>query len=232
MRRATPVTQGVAMIRVMIVDDHSMVRSGLSFFLREFEDFEIAGEATNGLEAAQLCGAYKPDVILMDLKMPDMDGAAATRLIRERYPNIRVLILTSFPDDVLVQAAVQAGAIGYLLKNATAEELAQAVRAAVHGHATFAPEAVEALVRTAHQPPHIGSDLTEREREILALMVRGLTNPQIGARIFVSRATVRFHVSNILSKLNVNNRTSAVAVAVQANLVPALASDEVEAVRV
>jgi two-component system, NarL family, response regulator LiaR len=217
------------MIRVMIVDDHSMVRSGLAFFLREFEDFQIAGEATNGLEAAQLSGAYKPDVILMDLKMPDMDGAAATRAIRERYPHIKVLILTSFPDDALVQAAVQAGAIGYLLKNATADELAQAIRAAVHGHATFAPEAVEALVRGAHQPPQIGADLTEREREILTLMVRGLTNPQIGARIFVSRATVRFHVSNILSKLSVTNRTSAVAVAVQANLVPVAMAEHGEA---
>jgi NarL family two-component system response regulator LiaR len=138
-----------------------------------------------------------------------------------------VLVLTSFPDDDLVQAAVKAGATGYLLKNVSADELAQAIRAAAHGHATFAPEAVEALVRGTTHSPHLGSDLTEREREILALMVRGLTNPQIGARIFVSRATVRFHVSNVLSKLGVTNRTSAVALALQANLVPA-GSDEGE----
>ncbi len=216
------------MTRVMIVDDHSMVRSGLACFLEAYDDFEIAGEAGSGAEAAQLCATYKPDVVLMDLKMPDMDGACATKLIREHNPDVRVLVLTSFPDDDLVQAAVQAGAIGYLLKSVSADELAQAIRAAVHGHATFAPEAVEALVRNANQPPQLGNDLTVREREILTLMAQGLTNPQIGARTFVSRATVRFHVSNILSKLGVTNRTSAVALAVQANLVPAVLGEEAE----
>ncbi len=217
------------MIRVMIVDDHAMVRSGLACFLQAYDDFEIVGEASSGLEATQLCGAYKPEVVLMDLKMPGMDGAEATRTIRERYPETRVLILTSFPEEALVQSAIKSGASGYLLKNATAEEIAHAIRSAVRGRSTFAPEAVQALIHTATQPPAIGNDLTEREREILALMVRGMTNPQIGAQIYVSRATVRFHVSNILSKLNVANRTSAVALAVQTSLVPTPQPEAVEA---
>jgi NarL family two-component system response regulator LiaR len=162
----------------------------------------------------------QPDVVLMDLVMPGMDGAAATRAIRERCPQVQVIALTSFKEDELVQGALQAGAISYLLKNVSADELADAIRAAHAGRPTLAPEAAQALVQAASHPPPPGHDLTPREREVLALMVEGLSNPQIAERLVVSRSTVKFHVSSILSKLGVDGRTEAVALAVQNHLVP------------
>lgn len=210
----------IATIRVMLVDDHAVVRSGLSTFLLAYDDLELVAEASDGAEAWRLCERVRPDVILMDLMMPRMDGAAATRLIRERYPHIQVLILTSFKEDNLVQDALKAGAIGYLLKNVTGVELAQAIRSAYQGRPTLAPEATQALIHATNQygRPMLGDDLTERERDVLALMVKGLDNHVIADTLIVSRSTVKFHVSNILSKLHATSRTEAVAIALQNNL--------------
>lgn len=207
------------MIRVLIVDDHLMVRSGLTALLSAYDDLELAGEASNGAEAVRACARVKPDVVLMDLVMPEMDGATATRLIREQHPQVKVIALTSFKEDGLVQDALKAGAIGYLLKNVTADELANAIRAAHAGRPTLAPEATQVLINASTQPPAVGSDLTEREREVLALMVEGLSNQDIARKLYVSQSTVKFHVSSILSKLYVSNRTEAVALAVKKKLV-------------
>jgi len=205
-------------IRVMLVDDHAVVRSGLVAFLLAFDDFELVGEAGSGEEAIAICADLRPDVVLMDLVMPGMDGATATRAIRQRCPQIRVIALTSFKEEDLVQGALQAGAIGYLLKNVTADELANAIRSAHVGRPTLAPEAAQALIQAATQPPAPGSDLTPREREVLALMIEGLNNSEIADRLIVSRSTVKFHVSSILSKLGAASRTEAVALAVQHRL--------------
>ena len=206
-------------IRVMIVDDHAVVRSGLATFLLAFDDMELVGAAEGGEEALRQCEQVQPDVVLMDLVMPDMDGATATRAIRQRFPQVQVIALTSFREEELVQGALRAGAISYLLKNVSAAELAEAIRSAYAGRSTLAPEATEALIHAAAQPPKLGFDLTEREREVLALMVRGLNNREIAERLVVSRSTVRFHVSNILSKLAATNRAEAVGLAVQHKLV-------------
>ena len=207
-------------IRVMLVDDHAMVRRGLATFLKVYDDLELAGEAASGEAAIQLCNTLHPDVILMDMVMPDMDGAAATRKIRKQSPGIQVLALTSFKEGILVQSALQAGAIGYLLKDVSADELAQAIRAAHAGRSTLSPEAAQALVLATSQPPAPGLDLTEREREVLALMIEGLNNTQIAAKLNVSPSTVKSHVSNILSKLGVASRTEAVTLALRNRIIP------------
>ena len=206
-------------IRVLVVDDHAMVRRGLATFLKVFDDLELAGEAASGQAAIQLCVQLQPDVVLMDMVMPDMDGATATRLIRNQSESIQVIALTSFTEEILVQSALQAGAISYLLKDVSADELAQAIRAAHAGRATLSPQAAQALVHAAGQPPKPGLDLTERELEVLALMVEGLNNTQIAARLTVSPSTVKSHVSNILSKLGVASRTEAVTLALRKRLV-------------
>lgn len=208
-------------IRVMIVDDHAVVRSGLAAFLMVFDDLELVGQAESGKQAVQSCVTLKPDVVLMDMVMPEMDGATATKLIREACPNVQVIALTSFREDELVHSVLQAGAIGYLLKNVSAEELAGAIRSAYAGRPTLAPEAARVLISATvtRQQSSIGSDLTEREREVLKLMVEGLTNNQIAERLIVSRSTVKFHVSSILSKMGVSSRTEAVATALQHHLI-------------
>lgn len=206
-------------IRVMIVDDHAVVRSGLSAFLLAHDDLELVGEASNGQEAVRYCEHWQPDVVLMDLLMPEMDGIAATRAIRERFPRVQVVALTSFREDRMVQDALQAGAVGYLLKNVSARELAEAIRSAAMGRPTLAAEATQALIRAARQGPTVGHDLTAREKEVLALMSRGLNNSEIAAKLVVSRSTVKFHVSSILSKLGAAGRTEAVSLALKNNLV-------------
>jgi two-component system, NarL family, response regulator LiaR len=208
-------------ISVLIVDDHAVVRSGLGMFLTCYDDLELAGEAANGMAAVRLCAEVEPDVVLMDLVMPEMDGPRAIQEIRITYPHVQVVVLTSFRDEEMVQAALEAGAIGYLLKSVSADELADAIRAAYAGMPTLAPEATQALIHAATHPPEPapGHDLTAREREVLALMAGGLSNPDIAERLVVSRSTVKFHVSRVLSKLGVSSRIEAVALALQRHLV-------------
>jgi two-component system, NarL family, response regulator LiaR len=208
----------LARIRVMIVDDHEMVRSGLSLFLGAFADLHLVGEAASGTEALRLCGEVRPDVVLMDLVMPEMDGVTATRAIRKAYPQVQIIALTSFGDQDLVRQALQAGAIGYLLKNVSIDELSAAIRAAYKGKHTLSPEAFRALASAPPSTPGPEHGLTPREREILGLMVKGLSNLEIAERLVVSRSTVKTHISNILSKLGVDNRTEAVSLALQQHL--------------
>ena len=207
-------------IKVMIVDDHKVVRSGLSAFLQIYDDFVLVGEASNGKEALEKCSALLPDVVLMDLVMPEMDGAAATKAIREKYPDIQVIILTSFKEDNLIENALQAGAIGYLLKNVTADELASAIRSARVGKPTLAPEATQALIKAAHRASAPGAGLTAREKDVLKMMIEGLSNPEIAKKLIVSKSTIKFHVSGILSKLGAASRTEAVALALQNKVIP------------
>jgi len=206
-------------IRVMLVDDHAVVRSGLSAFLLAYDDLELVGEAANGEEAIRKCENLCPDVILMDLVMPVMDGATATREIRKRCPSIQVIALTSFKEQELVQGAIQAGAIGYLLKNVSADELAEAIRAANVGRPTLSTEAAQALIQVSREPSNPMFDLTDRELQVLKLLAQGLNNNQIAEKLVVSRSTVKFHVSSILSKLAVSSRTEAVALALKNHLV-------------
>jgi NarL family two-component system response regulator LiaR len=207
-------------IRVMIVDDHPMARRGLATFLKVYDDLQLAGEAESGEAAIQLCAEVLPDVILMDMVLPKMDGATATRAIRQQFPQVQVIVLTSFKDGELIKNALEAGAIGYLIKDVSADEIAQAIRAAHSGRATLSPEAAQALVQTANQPPAPGLDLTEREREVLTLMIDGLNNTQIAGRLSVSQSTIKSHVSNILSKLGAASRTEAVALALRNRIIP------------
>jgi NarL family two-component system response regulator LiaR len=202
----------------MLVDDHTMVRRGLATFLKVFDDLHLAGEAESGEAAIQLCAEILPDVILMDMVLPMMDGATATRAIRQKFPQVKVIALTSFKEGELIKNALEAGAIGYLLKDITADELAWAIRAAHAGRATLSPEASQALVQTANQPSAPGLDLTEREREVLVLMIEGLNNTQIARKLTVRPSTIKSHVSNILSKFGVASRTEAVTLALRSKL--------------
>jgi NarL family two-component system response regulator LiaR len=206
-------------IRVMLVDDHTMVRRGLATFLMAFDDLELAGEADSGQQALDICTETNPDVILMDMMMPDMDGAAATRALCRQHPQVQVIALTSFKELELIKNALDAGAISYLLKDVTADELAQAIRSAHAGRGTLSPEIGQVLVQAANQPPEPGHDLTPREREVLALLVEGLNNKQIAGQLNVSPSTIKSHVSNILTKFGVSSRTEAVTLALRNGLV-------------
>ena len=206
-------------IRVMLVDDHNVVRSGLATFLRAYDDLELVGEAKNGLEALNLCHIKKPDVILMDLMMPEMDGIAATRAILAGYPEIRIIAMTSFEEEELVQGVLAAGAMGYLLKNVTADDLAKAIRDAVSGRSTLSPEAATALIHATRPTKQPSFDLTEREREVLNLVVQGHSNQQIAEAMVISVATVKAHISSILSKLQVSSRAEAIAYAIKHKIV-------------
>jgi len=205
-------------IRVMIVDDHKVVRSGLSAFLMAYDDLELVAEADSGEKALALLSKHTPDVILMDLVMPRMDGAETTEAILRSYPDMKVIALTSYKEKELVRSALDAGAIGYLLKNVEADDLATAIRQANAGRPTLAPEAAQILIQASRQPYKPGIDLTAREKEVLALLVEGLTNPEIAEKLVVSKSTVKFHVSSILNKLQVSSRTEAVAKALQERL--------------
>jgi NarL family two-component system response regulator LiaR len=206
-------------IRVMLVDDHNVVRSGLATFLKAFDDLELVGEAKNGLEAVNLCHQQKPDVILMDLMMPEMGGIAATQAILAECPDIKIIAMTSFEEEELVHGVLAAGAISYLIKNVTSDELAKAIRDAVSGKSTLSPEAARVLVQATRPVKQPLFDLTDREREVLNLVVQGHSNQQIADALVISLATVKAHMSNILSKLQVSSRAEAIAYAVKNKLV-------------
>lgn len=206
-------------IRVVIVDDHDMVRKGLLVLLEEFQDLVVVGEADDGEHAVTICKRECPDVVLMDMIMPRMGGITALRLIRQACPDTEVVALTSFSDEDHVQEALKAGAISYLMKDVSGDELANAIRRAHAKQSTLAPEAAQVLVRAATRPPSLGHDLTDREREVLLLMIEGLNNREIGERLVISSSTVKNHVSSILSKLETTSRTQAVALAVEHKIV-------------
>jgi len=206
-------------IRVLLVDDHNVVRSGLATFLRAYDDLELVGEAKNGLEAVRLCRQVKPDVVLMDLMMPEMDGIAATRAILAECPDIKIIAMTSFEEEELVHGVLAAGAISYLLKNVASEELSKAIRDAVSGRSTLSPEAARVLAQATRPTTQPSSGLTERESEVLNLVAQGRSNQQIADALVVSLATVKAHISNILGKLQVSSRTEAIAYAIKHKLV-------------
>jgi two-component system, NarL family, response regulator LiaR len=205
-------------IKVVIVDDHAMLRKGLAVFLLSYSDLQLVGEAANGEEALVLCAEMRPDIVLMDLMMPIMDGVSATRLIRRDYPETQVIALTSFGEETLIKGVLEAGAISYLFKKVAADDLAKAIRAAKSGFSTFAPEVTEILVRSVQQPAPTFQNLTARERDVLALMVKGMGNNEIAAHLMISLSTTKSHVSNILSKLGLASRTEAIAKVLEHNL--------------
>lgn len=206
-------------IRVLLADDHGMVRKGIIAYLKNQAGVEICGEARNGREAIALCEEHQVDVVLMDLVMPELNGVAATREIREKWPDIQVIALTSFQEKDLIKDVLQAGAISYLLKDVTGEELAEAIRAAHSGRPMLASEALEALIQPDKQTSDLGKDLTRREFQVLELLVKGLSNPEIAQKLFISRSTVKVHISNILSKLGVINRAEAIVLAIENKIV-------------
>lgn len=206
-------------IRVLLVDDHAIVRTGLRYFLAGTGDITVVGEASNGAEALTRVAELQPDVVLMDLVLPVMDGITATQQLRQHFPQVRVLALTSFSSGDMVQRALEAGAVSYLMKDVPARDLVSAIRATYSGRSVLTPEAAEALVTTFSHSPKPGADLSARELEVLGLLTLGLNNGQIATRLHISRNTVRHHVQNILGKLGVVNRTEAVALALQHGLV-------------
>jgi NarL family two-component system response regulator LiaR len=206
-------------LRVLIVDDHAMVRTGLSDFISAFDWMEPVGEAKDGVEAVEFCQNQEVDVVLMDMIMPIMDGSEATRRIMALGKPIKIIVLTSFHEQGLVQQALKAGATSYLLKNVSAEELAVAIRAAYSGHSMLSPEATEALIHQYKQTPDISFNLTEREREVLALLVEGNSNIEISNRLTISMATVKYHITNVFTKLGAKNRVEAATIALENNLV-------------
>jgi two-component system, NarL family, response regulator LiaR len=206
-------------IRVLTVDDHAMVRSGLRTFLNAYEWIEPVGEAADGAEALAFCASQEVDVVLMDMVMPEMNGTEATRQILALGKPIKIIVLTSFFEQDMVEQALKAGATSYLLKNVSAGELAQAIQAACAGRSTLAPEATQALINVARQKPGLGSDLTERELQVLTLLVMGLSNSDIASQLNISMATVKYHLSNIFSKLGAKSRVEAVTIAMKHNLV-------------
>ena len=205
-----------ARVRVLIADDHYMVREGLKVFLSSQGDLEVVGEASDGAEAVEQCRRLAPDVVLMDVLMPVVDGAEATARIKEEWPDVQVIALTSFVDETLVERVLEAGAISYLLKDARPERLADAIREAYRGRGSIDSSALQALV---HKKDDVGRDLTAREREVLALLAGGLSNKEIAERLTLSPGTVRLHVSNVLAKMGAPNRTTAALMAVKHGLV-------------
>jgi two-component system, NarL family, response regulator LiaR len=203
-------------IQVLIVDDHDMLREGLTSFLRAYPDLHMVGEAASGSEAIRLCRDLHPDVVLIDLIMPEMDGVTAIQAIHQEQPNIHIIALSSFNDDELVKSALRAGANGYLLKNVTADRLAQAIRSSHAGLPTLSPEIALTFFEKHDLPAMpIGNQLTNREKEVLNLMISGFSNAEIGQHLHISTFTVKNHVSNILVKMSVTSRTEAVSQALQ-----------------
>lgn len=198
-------------IGVVIVDDHAMTRIGLAFMLKTFDDITLLGEAETGEEALEVCAATKPDVVLMDMLLADQEGPAVIAALRERQPALKVVALSSFDDRALVERAIQAGAISYVLKNVSAIDLAQAIRKAAQGKATLSPEAAQVLVEQLQRPAQPQAEFTEREWAVLKLLAHGRSNSQIAEQLHVSAATVKGHVGAILGKLGVTTRSEAIA---------------------
>jgi len=203
-------------IRVLIVDDHQMVREGIKVLLSTCDDIAVVGEAADGAEALEQCRLIGPDVVLMDILMPVMDGAEATAQITASWPEMRVIALTSYLDQEYVEKTLDAGAISYLLKDARPEALTRAIRDAVAGRGTIDSGAMRVLME--RRADDVGRDLTPREREVLALLAGGLSNKEIAETLTLSVGTVRLHVSNILAKLGAPNRTTAAAIAMKHGL--------------
>ena len=208
------------LIKVIIVDDHLLVRDGLNLLLSTFDDINVIAVADGGEKALALCRQEQPDVILMDMVMPEQDGPIVIERILKNYPEIKVIALTSFVEEDLVARAIQSGAIGYLLKSVSADKLAEAIRSAHQGQSTIEAEAAKMLLHASHKPAQLGDDLTKRERQVLTLLVDGMTNKEIAAQLNLSHGTIRVYVSKILSKLSVTNRTEAATLALQNNLIP------------
>lgn len=206
-------------IRILITDDHQVVRQGLRMFLSDDPEMEVVGEAANGAEAVELTRQVKPDIVLMDMLMPVMDGIAATERIRREFPDTEVIALTSVLEDSAVIGAVKAGAIGYLLKDAEPEELRAAIHAAAAGQVHLTPKAAARLMREVRAPEHPQA-LSEREVDVLRLLAAGKANKEIAAALVIGEQTVKTHVSNILTKLGVQSRTQAALYAAQIGLAP------------
>ena len=207
-------------IRILLADDHSVVRQGLKMFLGLDPELEIVGEAENGAEALKLAHELHPDVVLMDLLMPVMDGITAIGHIRKELPDVEVIALTSVLEDASVVGAVRAGAIGYLLKNTESDDLCRAIKAAAQGQVQLSPEAAARLMREMRAPEPSPEPLTERETEVLVLLAKGRANKEIARDLIIGEKTVKTHVSNILGKLGVQSRTQAALHAVRNGLVP------------
>lgn len=209
------------MIRVLIADDHHVVRRGLLFFLKTQKDIEVVGEAKNGVEAVDLVESLKPDIVLMDLVMPEMDGIQATKKIKSKWPDIHILMLTSFSDKDHVLPAIQAGAAGYQLKDIEPDELVNSIRQIISGEHILHPAATTQLEETLREEenlPHVRNSLTPRERDVLAELTKGKSNREIASSLFVTEKTVKTHISNIFTKLEVQDRTQAALYAVKHGL--------------
>ncbi len=204
-------------IRILIADDHSVVRQGLRMFFSLDPELEIVGEAANGVEAVNQARKLKPDVVLMDIIMPQMDGIAATEIIRHELPEVEVIALTSVLEDAAVVGAIKAGAIGYLLKDTQADELCKAIKAAAAGQVQLSPQAAARLMHEVRTPENPQA-LTERETDVLSLLANGKANKEIAMQLHISETTVKTHVSNILTKLGVPSRTQAALYAVRIGL--------------
>ncbi len=219
-RASQPQPQPQPLIRVLHVDDQVIMRNGIQFSLLAFPDIEVIAQASSGEEALDLCAQLHPDIVLMDLIMPGMGGVATITALQAQWPEIRVIALTSFQEGSLVEEALQAGAIGYLLKDVAVDDLAKAIRLAQRGMPVLAAAAAQALVHVVTaRPPKLGQDLTERERQVLGLLAEGLSNQQIAERLVITPATVKFHTHSIRSKLGASSRTEMVVLALQNHLV-------------
>ena len=206
-------------IKVMVVDDHPLVRHGMKTVFEAYDDIDLVAEAENGKEALEMCEKYKPDIVIMDMVMPILDGAEATSLLVKRFPDIKVIALTSFNDKDLIKKSLKAGAVNFLLKNISGAKLVKTIKDVYKGKYVLSPHATKILLTELREKTDDDVKLTKREKEILTLIVEGLSNKEIARRLFLSNSTIQFHVSNLLSKLGVSKRTEAAYLALKQKLV-------------